>query len=197
MRKSESAALGFRVKSGWVTAVLLGGTSSTPRVLDRGVLDLCNPDIPDSRQPWHAAEGKPAKEGARIIDKLRKLVMEVSDKNISRLVQEYKKKGYKLLGAGVVVGSKVDPATLKNEHIRAHELEGQLFRVDVCESVAGLGLEYSIVVEREALWDAASMLKKSPDQLKRVVAGFRDSVEGPWRAEEKNACLAAWMFLRK
>jgi hypothetical protein len=195
--ESSTAALGFRVKSGWATVVLLGGTSALPRVLDRRIIDLCDPAIPDSRQPWHAAEGKSVKEGVQIVEKLRKLVMEVADKNVSRLIKEYKQEGYKLLGAGVVVGSNVDPFTLKNEHIRAHALEGQLFRLAVCESVADIGLRYRIVVERSALSDASSTLKKPPDYLKRVVSGFRDSVEGSWRSEEKNACLSAWMFLRK
>ena len=50
-------ALGFRVKSGSATAVLLVGPIETPRALDRRIVALSNPDVPETRQPYHAAMG--------------------------------------------------------------------------------------------------------------------------------------------
>jgi hypothetical protein len=45
------AALGFRVKSGWATTVLVGGSIESPQILDRRIIELCGAAIPKSRQP--------------------------------------------------------------------------------------------------------------------------------------------------
>ena len=39
--------LGFRVKSGWASAVVLAGPSSSPTVLHARHIDLCDPTVPD------------------------------------------------------------------------------------------------------------------------------------------------------
>jgi hypothetical protein len=51
------AALGFRVKSGWATTVLVGGSIESPQILDRRIIELCGAAIPKSRQPRHAMMG--------------------------------------------------------------------------------------------------------------------------------------------
>lgn len=48
------AAIGLRVKSGWATAVLLAGPIQSPRVLDRRIVELSDPKVPASRQPFHS-----------------------------------------------------------------------------------------------------------------------------------------------
>jgi hypothetical protein len=40
-------------------------------------------------------------------------------------------------------------------------------------------------------------LRRPAAELKRVVAALGDALDGPWRAEEKAATLAAWMALRR
>ena len=55
--KAAPAAVGFRVKSGWATGVLLAGPASAPRALDRRVVELSDPAVPTSRQPYHAVMG--------------------------------------------------------------------------------------------------------------------------------------------
>ena len=52
--KSQSAALGFRVKSGWAAVVLLTGTARSPQLSDIGRIELCDPQRPETRQPYHA-----------------------------------------------------------------------------------------------------------------------------------------------
>src|SRR5205823_11690442 len=42
-----NATLGFRVKSGWAAAVLLAGPVESPQLLDRRVVQLCDPAIPE------------------------------------------------------------------------------------------------------------------------------------------------------
>ena len=55
--QSVQATIGFRVKSGWATAVLLARPIQSPQVFDRRILELSDPAIPESRQPYHAGAG--------------------------------------------------------------------------------------------------------------------------------------------
>src|SRR5947207_14730113 len=56
--KAESAALGFRIKSGWAAAVLLRGPVRSLRLCDSGVIDLSDTRFSETSQPYHAAMGK-------------------------------------------------------------------------------------------------------------------------------------------
>src|SRR5207237_1207812 len=104
---SAQAAVGFRVKSGWATAVLLVGPARAPRVADRRASELSDPAAPTSRQPYDA-----------------------------------------------------------------------------------------VLVERQAYPAGATALHRAESQLKRAVTELGRAIDGPWRADEKTAALAAWMTLR-
>ena len=56
--KTQTAALGFRVKSGWAAVVLLTNTAHSPQLADVSHIELCDPRLPETRQPYHAAMGK-------------------------------------------------------------------------------------------------------------------------------------------
>src|SRR6266536_931849 len=56
--KPQPAALGFRVKSGWAAAVLLTGPAHSPQLCDVRRIELSDPRLPETRQPYHAAMGK-------------------------------------------------------------------------------------------------------------------------------------------
>ena len=56
--KTQTAALGFRVKSGWAAVVLLTDTAHSPQLADVSRIELCDPRLPETRQPYHAAMGK-------------------------------------------------------------------------------------------------------------------------------------------
>src|SRR5881296_1432941 len=120
-----TAAIGFRVKSGWATAVILGGGSS-PTLLECGTVLLSDPAVPESKQPYHAALELPEKEGKTVVERLRKVVERAAARSVTELLQQSKDAGRAVRAAGLVVGSMVDPASLHNDHIRAHALEGQL-----------------------------------------------------------------------
>ena len=57
--------------------------------------------------------------------------------------------GHRLAGAGVVVGSTIDPTRIANDHIRIHALEGQLFRSVVEDAAIRNKLRCSIWRERD------------------------------------------------
>jgi hypothetical protein len=94
-----------------------------------------------------------------------------------------------------VVGSDIDPARISNPHIRAHALEGRLFRTVLEDALRSHGLTCLVIVERTIYKQAAKILQRSEQDLKRLVAQLGRNLNGPWRADEKTACLAAWLAL--
>jgi len=191
------AALGFRVKSGWAMAVLLAGPASTPRLVRCQAVLLSDPKIPQSKQPHHAALNLPGKEGKALAEKLRRVVAGAAKQSVQQLLEQAMADGYGVMGAGLVVGSLVDPATLHNEHIRAHGLEGQLFRTALRDAFCAQKIPCESFLEKGAYEAAAPILRRSASQIKRGIAGLGDSHDGSWRSEEKLAALGAWVALVK
>jgi hypothetical protein len=193
--KPTPSALGFRVKSGWAMAVLLTGPSSAPKVVRCQTVLLSDPNIPESKQPHHAALDLPGKEGKALAEKLCRVVASAAKQSVQELLEQAAASGYGVVGAGLVVGSLVDPSTLHNEHIRAHGLEGQLFRTALGDALREQRLPSRVLLEKNAYITASPTLRKSAPEAKKIIAGLGESHEGSWRAEEKLAALAAWMAL--
>ena len=190
------AAVGFRVKSGWATAVLLVGPARAPRVVDRRVIELSDPAVPTSRQPYHAVMGAARANRAKIERRLRSVVEKITRQSVRQLLQEYRKTGHPVRRVALVVGSNIDPARIANDHIRAHALEGQLFRTVLEQACRSLGLKSSVLIERNAYAAGATVFRRSEARLKHAVTELGRAIDGPWRADEKTAALAAWMTLR-
>ena len=55
MAKKSRIALGFRAHSGWAAVVAIGGSRDAPVVLMRTRIELADPEIPESIQPYHSA----------------------------------------------------------------------------------------------------------------------------------------------
>jgi hypothetical protein len=193
--KPTPAALGFRVKSGWAMAVLLSGPISSPSLLCCKSVLLSDPKEPGSKQPYHVALELPEKESAVIVRKLRKIVGDAAKRSVEDLLTHAADGDYVVRGAGLVVGSLVDPASLHNEHIRAHGLEGQLFRTVLEDAFRARAIPCAVLLEKTAYATAAGAVRKNPAEAKRIAADLGESHDGSWRAEEKLAAVAAWMAL--
>src|SRR5712692_5911416 len=89
---TANAALGFRVKSGRAIAVLLVGPIQSPQAIDRRVVELCDPDIPESRQPYHAGMGRLQTNTAKV-ERLRKVVIGAANQSVTKLMKDYKSAG--------------------------------------------------------------------------------------------------------
>lgn len=187
-------AVGFMVKSGWASAVLMMGSATSSRVLDSRRLELSDPAVPESRQPYHAGFGTARSTGPEL-SRLVASVERYGRKSVMHLIRHYQTAGHQLRGAGVVVGSLIDPERIGNSHIRIHALEGRLFRRLVEDAAIGSGLICSIWRERDLYALAAGVLNRSEGELRSALAALGRSVAGSWRAEQKAAALAAWLVI--
>jgi hypothetical protein len=188
------AALGFRVKSGWAAAVLLTGSARSPQLCDVQRIDLSDPRLPETRQPYHAAMGR-LETDTRKINRRVDVVRRIAEKSITKLLAGYRQQNFTIKRAALVVGSQIDPHSVTNPHIRAHALEGQLFRSVLQESLHAHRILSDVLIERDAYARAAVQLKQSNENVRRVIQKFGRDTKAPWRAEQKLAAVAAWVAL--
>jgi hypothetical protein len=196
--KTQSAAIGFRVKSGWAAFVLLTDTAHSLQLADVSRIELCDPRLPETRQPYHAAMGKLETDSTKL-SRRECVVRSISQQALTRLLKGYQQKGFRIRCAALVVGSQIDPSNIANPHIRAHALEGRLFRSAVAETLQHHEIRTEVLLERDAYLSAAARLKQSSDDLKRAIQNLGRSAPAkgrPWRAEQKLAALAALFALR-
>ena len=173
------------------------GAAGSPRVVDRRVIELSDASQPTSRQPYHAVMGARRGDRTALERRLRGIVQRVTRRSLTRLLAAYRRQGRTVRGLALVVGSVIDPAAIGNDHIRAHALEGQLFRTALERAAGTARLACATHVERGLYEAAAARLKRPPAELKRIVTELGQALAGPWRADEKTATLAAWMALAR
>jgi hypothetical protein len=189
------AALGFTVKSGWAAAVLVTGTATSPRVSASARVELSDPELPEARQPYHAGFATARTEGPEL-SRLVASVRRFGRRAVGGFIRECGR-SFALSGAGLVVGSTIDPARIGNEHIRIHALEGQLFRSVVEDAAGQCDLAASVWRERDLHAAAAQALGRREDDLRTALTTLGRGTDGPWRAEQKAAALAAWLVLSR
>ncbi len=66
------AALGFRAHSGWAALVVVAGPPRSPAVIDRRRIELVDPGIPGSKQPYHAAQKLDLKKAEEVVRRCTK-----------------------------------------------------------------------------------------------------------------------------
>ena len=194
MIKPQTAALGFRVKSGWAAVVLLMKPTHAPQLSDVSRVELSDPRLPETRQPYHAGMGK-LETDSTALNRREGVVRCIAQQSLTTLLVGYRQRGFQIKRATLVVGSQIDPATIANPHIRAHTLEGRLFRSVVEETLHDQGIRTDVLLERDAYALVASRLKQSTDDVKRMIQSLGRSIPvrgRSWRAEQKLAALAAW-----
>src|SRR5229473_5170520 len=158
--KATQAALGFRVKSGWAVAVLMSGSLRSPQLCDSCVINLSDPRDPATRQPYHAAMGL-LETNARKLKRRTQSVRRTTEQSVVDLLQRYIDNDYKIRFAGLVVGSVIDPGAIANPHIRAHALEGHLFRTTLEAALQSRGIRCAIFTERDTYVTASNVLRQS------------------------------------
>src|SRR5436309_13631562 len=123
-------AVGYRVKSGWAAAVVLSGPSSSPSVLHSRGIELSDPAVPDSRQPYHAvddAQGDLEPDDGRLRERVR-VVRRAAAQPTGELLNECRANGWNPERAAIVTRSLSDPSTRLAPHSRAHAMDAHLAR---------------------------------------------------------------------
>ena len=190
-----AVGLGCRVKSGYAVAVVVRGSRAAPEAVSRHVIQLSDPDVAETRQPYHRGFFT-HEEDTRKIARLVKIVERCAKQSVTALVEELRRAPrHGRVRAALVVGSMIDPTQVGNPHIRAHANEGRLFRTVLESALRGQGIDCDVIVEKQLAERAAKALRRPDGEIKRTLAAFGKALGGSWRAEEKAASTAAWLAL--
>ena len=179
--------LGLRVKTGWAAVVLLGIQGETPQLLDSREVRLSDWDLLHGRQPYHATFGVEQTDRA-LIARLIKGVERFARTALRSLLREYAKAGHRVRRAAIVVSSLTDPASIANQHMRAHASEGQLYRRVVEQGLSRAGVKTTVCLERD--------VRAAPATVRRRITALGEAAPR-WRAEEKLAATAAALLPRR
>jgi hypothetical protein len=211
--RAAVTAIGFRIKSGYAIAIVLAGPAASPTVVARRIVELSDPAVAETKQPYHDGFGT-EHEDPREIARRVKIIERCAMQSVTDLIEDIRNATTSTprraaattrsakasaersdLRAGLVVGSVIDPQQVGNPHIRAHANEGKLFRTVVENALASHGIACDVIVEKQLAAKATAGLRRSGGEIKQTLAALGKTIGGPWRAEEKAAATAAWLAL--
>ena len=197
MKASNLVSIGLRAKTGRAIVVALGGTHESPIVLLKTEIKLVDPKDPATGQPYHGVLELPFAHWERAVSKPAKAIVRVATKALANLIAELTANGHKVVGVGVVGAPDRDLARIGNPHIRAHAAEGVLFRRVLEIGAESNGLKWQSFSDREFDGAVAMRLSANYSRIKQRLDDLRQSVSPPWRADEKQAAMAAWIVLHE
>jgi hypothetical protein len=181
-------AVGLRIKSGFAIAAIVSRSEQGFAIDAVRKVALSTEDLPQSRFPYHPTIELPERQGAALSEKAVKEVRRTARQEMERMLEEFAG----IARAAMVVGSTIDPDSLGNPHVRAHALEGKLFREVVAEALARHGIVCGVLVERDAYAKVAAAAAATEQRVRTEIAALGQGRIKPWRSEEKLATLAAW-----
>jgi len=193
-----SVALGLRAHSGWAALVVVAGTPRSPRVIDRRIIKIADPQIPGSKQPYHAAESLPLAKAEEYLNRCINRTRHLAQESVREVVDDLRKRGHDLVGCGILTAADrplPGLAEILASHPLLHTAEGELYRNALIEASEECGLPVRRVPERELFSLAVAELHMSAEKLRNRVTELGQSIGPPWTQDEKYAALLAWMLL--
>jgi len=190
-------AIGLRAKTGRAICVVLGGSPDAPIVLAKTEIKLVDPKIPQTAQPYHVVMELPWEASQRAVQKFARAIEKVAKKSVAEVIKEQTTEGRNVCGVGIVGAPDRDLARIGNFHIRAHAAEGVLFRRVLNLAADANGLKWRLIPDKDFERLTNSELGAKASRIKRQISELGKSVPAPWRADEKQAAMAAWLILHK
>jgi hypothetical protein len=195
MKSSNRVAIGFRAKTGRAICVVLGGSPDAPIVLTKTEIKLVDPKVPGTAQPYHVVMELPWQEAQRRVEKYARAIERVAKKAVADLVKQQTSSRNTVCGVGIVGAPDRDLARIGNFHIRAHAAEGVLFRKVLNVAADANGLKWRLIPDKDFERLVKSELGAEAPRTKRQISELGRAVPAPWRADEKQAAMAAWLML--
>ena len=196
----QTAAVGFRVHSGWAAAVVLCGPVDSPVVVDRRKIQLVKIFTYAYRQPYHTAEKMPREDAVKFIRNVQSEAKRLAVSSLRSLQSHLPEGDFKIVrGALLLASGRALPGldTILSSHALIHTADGELFRASLRAACAASDLPLECVREKELFAPASKLLGVQPAALKRRVAALGKTLGPPWSQDEKLAALAAWLTLAR
>ncbi len=192
------AALGMRAHSGWAVVVVVAGPSHAPAAVSRRRIEIADPGITGSMQPYHAAARLDVRRAEEFVQHCADITSLLAERAVCAVIDELRGRGYEVLGGGILLGSgRPLPrlATILASHALIHTAEGELFRGALTHAVERCGAPVRGVRERDLWARGVAELHRPLDELQCYVADMGRPIGPPWRQDEKYAALVGWLAL--
>ncbi|HET6889770.1 MAG TPA: hypothetical protein VFH31_01605 [Pyrinomonadaceae bacterium] len=191
-----NAAIGLKAKTGRAIAVVLSGPINAPQLVSRSELNLTDPHVPATFQPYHEVMELPWDESLKNVKPFVRAIEKVSTKALAGLIHELKAQGLMVIGVAVVGSQDRDLSKIGNYHIRAHAAEGMLFRQVLEHAAQSNKLPHRTFQEKTLGTQATTELRVTVAQLNNRLKSIGQSAGAPWRTDQRTAATAAWLVLR-
>ncbi len=167
--------------------VAVGGTLTAPHLLERRRITIADPQLPGSKQPYHAAAPLPFSMAEASLLKALESSRALALHAISTSIAALSSQGHEVDACGLLLGS-ARPlpglAAILASHPLLHTAEGQMFR-DVL-SWAARQCNLPVVEVQEKALSAESL---------HAIESLGKRIGPPWTQDQKYATLAALMAL--
>ena len=196
----KTAALGFRVHSGWTSLIAVALQEHQPVLLLRRCPHLVATFSYAYRQPYHTAEKMALDEARTFLQHQRVEARRLAFKAIHTAQSEVAQQGYTLTRAALLLASGRPLPELPKilaSHAIIHTADGEFFRDSLLHACNRANLPVTKIKDRELLAVASATLCRKPVALTRLVAKLGKPLGSPWTQDEKFATLAAWLALRE
>ena len=191
-RHPERGTLGVRSHSGWAAYVVLAGNAKAPRLVARDRMQLCDPTIKGSKQPFHEAEPMPFGRAEAFIETCTAATAKLALQALTQITRQTPLHACCVLTAS---GKPLpDLRAILSSHALIHTAEGEFYR----DAVAAACDSCQIAVRRVRERDMENELQKLPvtaAAAKERIAAFGKQAGPPWTQDEKLAALGAWLML--
>lgn len=196
----QTAALGFRVHSGWAAAIVLGGPVDAPVVIDRRKIQLVKIFSYAYRQPYHTAKQMPLKDAKEFIAGVQSDAKRLGLSSLCSLQADLAEGDFKIVRSALLLASgRALPGLeqILTSHALIHTADGELFRDSLRAACALRDLPVEGMREKDLFATASKVLCVQATALKRCVAALGKTLGPPWSQDEKLAALGAWLTLAR
>jgi hypothetical protein len=189
--------MGFRSHSGWAALVVVTGPLRAPTAAARTRIELADPAIPGSKQPYHAAEKLPFNQAEKLVTRCVAASRSLARQALQTAIAGARQDGH-VVGCGILLASGRPLPTLADilaSHALIHTAEGELFRTVIVEAARELKLPIIGIKEKELISRASRELRMSVDELQSCLTDMGSTLGPPWRQDQKYAALIGWLAL--
>lgn len=194
----SAAAVGLRAHSGWAALVAVTGTPRSPEILLRRRIELADPEVPGSKQPYHAAEGKALAAAQKIVGRCAADARRLAGCAFEEALAELENGKHPAAACGLLLASgRPLPAleAILASHALIHTADGELFRDALTAAAQERGLPVTRIREKEIFPRAAAGLGIPEEEIARCLKDVGRLIGPPWTQDEKLAALVAWAAL--
>jgi hypothetical protein len=192
------AAMGIAPHSGWAAAVVLGTPDANPQVLLRSRIEMVEPDVPESKQPYHTVEHLDLEQAAQCLRRYEAGAANMAHAAIRGMAAQLAARGVTMTTVGVLDSAGREGGSLASilaSHALIHSADGEHFRQALAAGAERSGLAVRRVRARDLPAQAEEGLRRPSAVLQDLVSAFSRQVGPPWGADQKLAALLAWLLL--